>query len=208
MNSAVMSSLSWPGARFRALIVLSWFQCCLPAVCETPWRDPGSGQHQRGRRVRSHLAQRWGSEPNKDNQPGQRCWITTETLLCNGRRDAGEQAELLWRLPVCSRVSDPGKLHRRQSHRHQRSLEWRPARGWVGNNSACFGMCCSAATLVLLFHIWNEILPVWAECSSFIHRIIKASLQLVTSIIWSAHNAFPALDDLISIIDHVVFIKH
>lgn len=46
LNSVVMSHL------------LTCHQCCLPAVCETPWRDPGSGQHQRGRRVRSHLVQR------------------------------------------------------------------------------------------------------------------------------------------------------
>lgn len=40
-------------------ILLCLFQCCLPAVRQTPGRDPGSGQHQRGRRVRPHLAQRY-----------------------------------------------------------------------------------------------------------------------------------------------------
>lgn len=43
-----------------------WFSflvCChqrrLPAVCEAPWRNPGSGQHPGGWRVRPHLAQRY-----------------------------------------------------------------------------------------------------------------------------------------------------
>lgn len=40
-------------------------QCRLPALCETPGRDPGSGQHQRGRRVRPQLAQRYRHHPEK-----------------------------------------------------------------------------------------------------------------------------------------------
>lgn len=35
----------------------------LPAVCETPRRGPGGGQHQRGRGVRPHLAQRYRHQP-------------------------------------------------------------------------------------------------------------------------------------------------
>lgn len=49
------------------LFPLCW-QRGLPAVCETLGRHPGRGQHQRRRRVRPHLAQRWAGHRSRSTR--------------------------------------------------------------------------------------------------------------------------------------------